>query len=218
MDNQLPRLGYLGRYPSEMMRMQIRTLTGVLGLSAVLTFVAAFFVVGALTPDFNLANDYISKLGSQGQPYAGLWNAIGFGVVGFGFALFGLLFGVCSNDRILGTCLFIAGLGFAFAAIPTDFTDEASTLSKAHYASLCFGLAGWCIGLARLTGTNSNNDFARTTATYTVTLSLLPMLAISGGVSAEPVAHRLVIVVVFAWIVANSLQLLKLNVKPKIAG
>lgn len=195
----------------------MRTLTGVLGVFAVMTFVVAFFVFGTLTPDFQLADDYISKLGSRGQPYANWWNAIGFGVVGCAFALFGFLFGLCLNDRVLGTCLCLAGLGFAFAAIPTDFTDEQSALSKAHYASICFGLAGWCIGLARLTGKNSQNYFARTTATYTIALSLLPMIAIRGGVSAEPVAHRFVIVVVFMWVVSNCLRLLKPNPEPNNA-
>ena len=200
------------------MDLRIRILTGILGLSAVLTFVVAFLVIGALTPDFHIASDYISKLGSRGQPYAGWWNAIGFAGVGLAFALFGFLFGLCTNDRVLGACLLIAGLGFAFAAIPTDFTDEYATLSKAHYASICFGLAGWCFGLARLTGAKSTNDFGRKTATYTITLSLLPMIAIGGGVSAEPVAHRIVILVVFTWIVANSLQLLNPHPEPNTAG
>ena len=197
---------------------RIRILTGILGLSTVLTFVVAFLVIGVLTPDFQFASDYVSKLGSRGQPYADWWNAIGFGVVGLTFALFGFLLGLCTNDRLLGVCLLIAGLGFVFAAIPTDFTDEHSALSKAHHASICFGLAGWCFGLARLTGTRSINDSARKIATCTITLSILPMIAMGGGVSSEPVAHRLVLLVVFAWTVANSLQLLKTACKPNIAG
>ncbi len=211
------RLGDLCRYAAPLMNLRIRIVTGILGLSAVLTFVVAFLVIGALTPDFHLAGDYISKLGSRGQPYAGWWNAIGFGVVGLAFALFGFLFGLCTNDRVLGACLLIAGLGFACAAIPTDFTDEYATLSKAHYASICFGLAGWCFALARLIGAESTNDFARKTATYTITLSLLPMIAIGGGGSAEPVAHRIVMLVVFIWVVSNSLQLLNptLNRTPR---
>ena len=210
--------GYAGRYAALLMDLRIRILTGILGLSVVLTFVVAFLVIGALTPDFHIASDYISKLGSLGQPYSGWWNAIGFGFVGLSFALFGFLFGLCTNDRVLSACLLIAGFGFAFAAIPTDFSDEYATLSKAHYASICFGLAGWCCGLARLTGAKSTHNFARKSAVYTITLSLIPMIAIGGGVSAEPFAHRMVILVVFCWIVANSLQLLKIHVDSNTAG
>lgn len=196
----------------------MRMLTGVLGLSAVMIFVVAFIVIGTLTPDFQFANDYISKLGSRGQPYANWWNAIGFGVVGLVFALFGLLLGLCKDDFAIGTCLCIAGLSFAFAAIPTDFNDEHATLSKAHHASICFGLAGWCCGLARLTRRKSNDDFARKTAIYSIILSVLPIIAISGGGSAEPLAHRFVMFVVFGWVVTNSLRLMNINLETKIAG
>jgi hypothetical protein len=133
-------------------------------------------------------------------------------------ALFGFLFGITVEDRLLGLCLFVAGLAFAFAAFPTDLLDANSTLSKVHYASICFALAGWCLGLARLTGSRSKNRFARTTATYTICLSLLPMIAMSGGISAEPVAHRLVLLAVFAWVTTNCLRLLKPETSAGIAG
>jgi hypothetical protein len=190
--------------------------TGLLGLTAFSTFVGAFVAIAALNTDFNIATDYISKLGSRGQPYAQCWNVIGFGFVGLNLACFGWLFGVCRNDRVLGACLLVAGLGFACAAIPTDFRNEDAALSKAHYASLCFGLAGWCCGLARLASSKPTDDFAHKTATYTIALSLIPMTAITGQVLAEPIAHRIVILVVFAWIVANCVHLLRPTVKTRI--
>lgn len=191
---------------------RIRILTAAFGLSSVAIFVVTFFLVGLLRPDFDIANDYVSKLGAQGQPYAAYWNFVGFGTVGTTLAAFGWLFGLCKNDRLLGTCWAVSGIGFALAAIPVDFADANSSLSKIHYASICFALAGWCCGLARLVGSRSKNNFTRTTANYAVTLSLLPLVCIGGGISAEPIAHRLVITVVFAWIIFNSIHLL--NRKP----
>ncbi|MBX3416031.1 MAG: DUF998 domain-containing protein [Pirellulaceae bacterium] len=186
-----------------------RHFTAALGLSAVSIFVAAFFVFGALNPDFNLANDYVSKLGSRGQPFAFGWNLIGFGVVGLALATFGWFFGICKNDRVLGICLVVAGLGFALSAIPTDFDDEHSSFSKAHYVSICFGLAGWCFGLARITSNRSIDEFGRKISNCAIVLVLVPVVGITGGISAEPVAHRVVILVVFFWIVGNSMHLIR---------
>jgi hypothetical membrane protein len=197
---------------------RIRIFTALLGLSSVAIFVVSFFLIGILSPDFHIASDYISKLGTQGQPYANCWNLIGFGVVGIALATFGWLFGLCRNDRVLGTCLAVSGIGFALAAIPTDFTDADSSLSKAHYASICFALAGWCCGLARLAGSRSTNDFSQTTANYTVALALLPIVCVGGEISAEPIAHRIVLAIVFTWIILNSIQLLRLNPTKRIAG
>lgn len=193
-------------------------LTALLGLTSVSVFVGSFFLLGNLNPGFDIGSDYISKLGTHGQPYANYWNLIGFGAVGLTLAIFGWFFGACRNDRVLGTCLMVSGIGFALAAVPTDVTDAHSSLSKTHYASLCFALAGWCCGLARLAGARPGHDFARTTANYTIALVLLPMLCISAGVSTEPIAHRVVLVVVFTWVSLNSIHLLRLNPNPSIAG
>ena len=199
------------------MTTRIRIITALLGLSSVSVFVVSFLLFAALNHDFNIAGDYISKLGAPDQPFAIWWNFIGFATVGTALATFGWLFGLCRNDRVLGACLMVSGIGFALAAVPTDFTDANAPLSKAHYASICFALAGWCCGLARLLGDRSANDFAQTTAGYSVALALLPMICISGGVSAEPIAQRIVLVVVFAWVVLNSVQLLRQKLTPGIA-
>lgn len=185
-----------------------RHFTAALGLSAVSLFVAAFFVFGSLDPDFNFANDYVSKLGSRRQPFAFGWNLIGFGFVGLTLATFGWFFGICKNDRVLGICLVVAGLGFALSAIPTDFDDEHSSLSKAHYVSICFGLAGWCFGLARMAANKSIDEFARKISNCAIVLVLVPVVGITGGISAEPVAHRVVILVVFSWVIGNSMYLI----------
>ncbi len=195
-----------------------RILAALFGLLSVAIFAGAYFSIGLLAPDFDIAGDYISELGAQGRPYAGYWNLIGFGIVGCALALFGWFFGLCRDDRILGGCLAVAGIGFAFAAIPADFSEAHSPLSKAHYAAICFSLAGWCCGLARLACGRSTNDFAQTTANYSVALALLPMVCIGGGISAEPIAHRLVLVVAFTWVTLNSIQLLRQSSLAKATG
>ena len=172
---------------------------------------------GFLRPDFDFFVDFISKLGAKGQPYASCWNVVGFGAVGLLLAAFGWLFGLCRNDRVLGACLMVAGLGFSLAAIPTDFADAQSTLSKAHFVSICLSLAGYCFGLARLTGSRSTG-FERITANWVIALAILPIVGVSGGVSAEPVAHRIILTVVFTWVVLSSLRLLRPDTTAEFAG
>jgi hypothetical protein len=138
-------------------------------------------------------------------------------LVGLLLAAFGWLFGLCKNDYVLGACLMVAGFGFALAAIPTDFSDEQSPLSKAHYVSVCLALAGFCFGLARLTGRQSSVR-ERVTANWVISLSILPIVCVTGGVSAEPVAHRIILIVVFAWLVLNCLQLLNHDSATDVAG
>ena len=194
-----------------------RTATGILGLASVALFASAFFSIAILNRNFDVASDYISKLGSTGQPYAIYWNTIGFGLVGLALAAFGWCFGLCMNDRVLGACILASGLGFAMAAIPTDLSDATSELSKAHYVSVCIALAFWCLGLARLSSSDFPDHFARDSANYTILLSLLPLLCIGGGISAEPIAHRIVLMVVFGWTILNSLRLLGSNVTSELA-
>ncbi len=199
------------------MNNRTQTATSILGLASVALFAAAFFSIAILNRDFDIASDYISKLGAQGQPYAIYWNTFGFGLVGLALAAFGWCFGLCMNDRLLGACLLLSGLGFTMAAIPTDLFDATSELSKAHYVSVCVALAGWCLGLARLSSSNFPAHFARHSANYTILLSLLPLFCVGGGVSAEPIAHRIVLVIAFGWVILNSLRLLKSNITPELA-
>ena len=64
----------------------------------------------------------------------------------------------------------VAGFGFALAAIPADFSDVESPLSKAHFVSICLALAGYCFGLARLAGSRSSAS-ERVTASWLIVLS-----------------------------------------------
>ncbi|MEO1211772.1 MAG: DUF998 domain-containing protein [Cyanobacteria bacterium J06638_20] len=189
------------------MTRRLRLFTAVSGLLSVSFFVCSFMLFGFLHPDFDVFVDFISKLGAKGQPNAFCWNIVGFGSVGLLLAAFGWLFGLCKNDRVLGTCLMVAGFGFSLGAIPTDFADAQSPLSKAHFVSICLSLTGYCFGMARLTGSQST-DSERITANWVIALAILPIIGASGGVSAEPVAHRIILTVVFTWVVLSSLRLL----------
>ena len=163
---------------------RLRIVTAVFGLMSVSVFACSFVLFGSLHPDFDIFNDFISKLGGQGQPNAFCWNVLGFATVGLLLAAFGWLFGLCRNDRTLGACLMVSGFGFSLAAIPADFADGQSPLSKAHFVSVCLSLAGFCFGLARLAASRSNkND--RVTANVVIVLAIIPVVCVSGGISAE---------------------------------
>ena len=191
------------------MQLNLKTVAGMFGTGAVSVFLLGFLVFSALNPEFDVLNDYISKLGARGQQNAAYWNLIGFAIVGGSLAIFGWLFGLASGDRILGGLLFVAGIGFAVAAVPTDFADPDSQPSKIHYASICFGLAGWCLGMARLIGSKTADGVLQKTAKYAVSLGFLPFLAAGAGVFTEPISHRALLLVIFTWVSFTSLRLLR---------
>ncbi len=119
-------------------------ITAYFGISSVVIFGTALVIIASLTPDFNYLEDFVSKLGASGQPYAIWWNLIGFLLVGILLAVFGFLYGKVINDRWVGICLALFGIGFATTALPIDLDDSESTLSTAHVVAICLGLAGWC--------------------------------------------------------------------------
>ncbi|MEM8781656.1 MAG: DUF998 domain-containing protein [Planctomycetota bacterium] len=198
------------------MARQTQAITAIVGLLAVALFVVLFVVFLALNPGFDALEDFISKLGSKGQPYALYWNLSGFVAVGLLLAIFGWLYGRCRNDRLLGACLVIAACGFALAGIPTDFSDPESPLSAAHFVSVCLSLAGFCFGLARLTGSKST-DFDRAAAYGVIGLTVVAIACVSGGVLAEPVAHRIVLAAIFTWVALNAIRLLRFQINPEFA-
>ena len=208
MGHQSRRLGDRCRHATAKMDKGIRILTAVCGLLSVSVFVCSFMIFCFLHPGFDILGDFISKLGSKGQPYAICWNVSGFATVGLLLATFGWLFGLCQGDRVLGACLVVSGVGFTLAAIPADFADAQAPLSKAHFVSVCLSLAGFCFGLARLSGSRSTKQ-DRNIANVVIVLAIIPVVCVSGGVSAEPIAHRIILAVVFTWVVLSSIRLLR---------
>ena len=187
----------------------MRTLASAFGFATVGIFVAAFFSFSFLTPNFDLVHDYISRLGAKGQPFARWWNATGFITVGALFALFGCSLGVAIKDYVAGFCLFVAGIGFALGAAPMDFSDTEATLSKVHFASICLSMGGYFFALARLSHVASAEGFLKPSVNKAATFAILPLIGMGIGVVPEPIAHRLILLVVFGWVVYLSRRLAK---------
>lgn len=184
-------------------------LAAMLGISAVGLFGFALVVLSGLNPGFNPLDDYVSKLGAVGQPYALWWNVIGFVVVGALLAGFGLTYGRILQDRFVGVLLALFGVGFGTAGVPIDLGDGSSPLSKAHVVAICLGLAAWMFGLARMAYLPSLGKSTHSSAKIAAALLVLPMLGQGAQLWSMPVTHRLVFLVVFGWVAITSIRLLR---------
>jgi len=182
------------------------SIASFLGLFSAGLFVTSFFAIALATPGYDLFKDYISLLGASGQPFALWWNLLGFVSVGFMFAAFGWAYSRVVNDIWVGVFLMISGIGFAMGAIPADFINPDLHLSKAHFVSICLALAGWCLGLARIDHIRPGPRIARISATLAGTFVVLTMIATALGLISAPIAHRLVLVAVFGWVIFTSMQ------------
>ncbi|MEM6751225.1 MAG: DUF998 domain-containing protein [Planctomycetota bacterium] len=191
-------------------------LAGSLGLIAVGLFGGALVVVAVLTLGFDYWNDYVSKLGAIGQPYAIWWNLIGFLAVGAVFAVFGVAYGRVVGDRLAGLLLAAFGLGFGLTAIPVDLEQSASAASKAHIVAACLGVGAWMFALARIAQLRRLPRSVRRRANITAALVVLPILGLVAGRWSLPVTHRLVFAVMFGWVVITSVGLLR--GAPRAAG
>jgi hypothetical protein len=178
-----------------------------LGLSSVIIFGVTLVIISSLTPEFHFLENYVSELGAQGQPYALWWNLIGFLLVGTLLTAFGYFFGRVVDDRWVGICLALFGVGFATTAIPIELGSSESALSTAHVIAICLGLAGWMFGLARMAHIKTIDRSVRFTANIAATLVVLPIFGFVAGLWSMPVTHRLVFVVVFGWVAFESIRL-----------
>lgn len=181
----------------------------IFGLSAVTLFGAAVVLFSVLNPDFEILDDYVSKLGAVGQPYALWWNLIGFVTVGGLIAAFGWAFGHVLRDRVIRVLLILFGVGFAATGVPVELHDDTSPVSKVHVVAICLGLAAWLLGLARLGHIASVGRSVRWTAQTAAALVVLPIIAQAAGLWAMPLTHRLVFLVVFGWMAVTSVTLLR---------
>jgi hypothetical protein len=180
----------------------------LLGLSAVVLFGCALVVFSSLNPGFDPLEDYVSRLGAVGQPYALLWNIVGFGAVGALLAGFGIAYGHILHDRLVSALLALFGVGFGAAGVPMDLGDGASPASKAHVVAVCLGLAAWLVGLARLAYAPSLDRYTRHSANVAAALVVLPIVGAGAQLWSVPVTHRLVFIVVFGWLATTSITLL----------
>jgi len=180
-----------------------------MGITTVGLLCTALVVFSWLNPGFGLIEDYVSKLGAKGQPFAVLWNLVGFVSVGLLFAAFGWAYGRIVEDRLVGFLFSLFGFGFALTGVPVDLTDSESPLSKAHTVAICLALAAWLFGLARLAGSALLERREKSTANIAAILLVLPMVGYGVGFWSMPMTHRMVFSVVFGWVVLTSVRLLR---------
>ncbi|MCB0665974.1 MAG: DUF998 domain-containing protein [Saprospiraceae bacterium] len=181
---------------------------GVIGLSSVILFLASLLIFGVANNEFNLKDDYVSKLGARGEPNALFFNLSGFVTVGLLLFVFGLSYGRLQRDNLLSVLLSLFGLGFAFTAIPIDMQVSNSTISKAHIVAICLGLAFWLFGLSRLGYNQQLTKRIRDRANLTAIILVVSIIGFAMGLWSMPVTHRLVFGIVFSWTTLSSFELI----------
>ena len=191
--------------------LQLARLAAFAGFSAVVCFCTSFIVVGLLTDNYHLITDYMSLLGAVGNPFALYWNILGFVIVGILIAVFGWTYGLVLKDKLIGSCLVVTGLGFSLGAVPFDFADVRATFSVVHFLSISLSLAGWYLAMARIAYIASSGIKLKRQANWFSILGSIPIVGLVTGIIPEPVAHRLIIIVIFSWIVLTSSSLFKDN-------
>lgn len=185
-----------------------RRLVGIIGLLSVFLFLLTVLIIGLLNNNFSFINDFVSKLGAKGEPYAFWFNLIGFVIVGILLFVFGWLYGRFLEDRLLSILLSFFGLGFAFTAIPIDMTLSRTSVSKAHIVAICLALAFWLFGLSRL-GYNQNLPTSiRNRANITAVILVSAMIGFVLSFWSMPITHRLVFGIVLLWTAITSIELL----------
>ena len=183
--------------------------TGIIGISSVVILILSILVIGNANEEFSFTEDFISKLGTQGQPNALWYNIFGFGIVGILQMAFGYLYGRILNDKWVSVLLSLFGLGFALTAIPTDIDLPNSPLSKAHILAICLGLASWLFGLSRLGYSPKINKGTKQQGNVTAILLVLSMVGFTIGLWSMPITHRLVFGIVFGWTALTSYELIR---------
>ena len=189
------------------MRLKEKTV-GIVGLLSVLNLVTALLIFGYLNNEFSFINDFVSKLGAQGEPNALWFNIVGFVTVGILLFVFGLMYGKLLNDKLLSVLLSFFGLGFSFTAIPIDIQMPNTPISKAHIVAICLGLAFWLFGLSKLGYNAKLERKVRIRANITAVLLVVSMFGFVFGFWSMPVTHRLVFGIVFGWTAITSVELI----------
>ena len=185
-----------------------RRKSGILGVLGVSIFIGSISFFGLLNPEFSFVEDFVSKLGSKGEPNALWWNIIGFGLVGLILFGFGIFYGKVLKDKLAGSLLSFFGIGFSFTAFPMDMVESNTPVSKAHIVAICLALAFWLFGLARISYNPRIGKTIRNRANITAILIVTSILGFVIGFWTMPITHRLVFFVVFGWTAFTSIELL----------
>lgn len=183
------------------------------GLAAIAIFAVAFMLGTVMVPTFDPLQDYISTLGTSDRGLGVAWSLIAFGLVGILMAAFGWLYGSVSEDRWISVFLALAGVGFAWASVPTDFSGPETTTSAVHFAAICISLGGWCLAMSRVSGLKHASESERKLANYIVAACIGVVVLQAVEVLPEPLAHRLLVLVIFGWVSLTCLAMLKRSPK-----
>lgn len=183
--------------------------TGRLGLLAALTFTAALLVFAALDPAYSHATGAVSELGVVGAPNQLAWNLIGFLGVGLALAAFGWGLGKAIGDRWTGGLLAVFGFAFAATAIPADMNDLRSPGSVSHIVASQAVLLFWAAALIRLLFVRRAGPALRWIAAVGLALALGAIVVRGMALLPPGLSQRLSFAVVFGWLAATSLTLLR---------
>ena len=183
--------------------------TGRLGLLSVVAFTAALLLFAALDPDYSHATKAVSELGAVGAPSQLAWNLIGFLGVGLALAGFGWGLGQAVSDRWTGGLAVLFGLAFAATAIPADMNDLGSAGSVAHIIASQAVLLFWVAAVVRLLFIRPAGPALRWIAAAALALAAGAIVVRALGALQPGAAQRLSFAVVFGWVAATSLILLR---------
>ncbi|MFN3930774.1 MAG: DUF998 domain-containing protein [Brevundimonas sp.] len=185
------------------------TLTGRLGLLTAFVFTAALLVFAALDPAYSHATKAVSELGAVGAPNQLAWNLIGFIGVGLALAMFGRGLGKAIGDPWTGGLVALFGLAFAATAIPADMNDLGSPGSVAHIVASQAVLLFWALTLIRLLFVRRAGAALRWIAAAGLALAVGAVVVRGLEVLPPGFSQRLSFAVVFGWVAATSLALLR---------
>ncbi len=183
--------------------------TGWTGLAAAGLFAGALGVFAALDPTYSHLTNAVSELGAVGAPNQLAWNLIGFMAVGLLLAAFGRGLGREIATPSAGGLLILFGLAFAATAIPADMSDLGSPGSTAHIVASQAVLLFWALALVRLLFVRRAGPALRWIAAVALALAIGAII-VRGLEALQPgLSQRLSFAVVFGWVAATSLVLLR---------
>lgn len=183
--------------------------TGRLGLLTSLAFGTALVLFAALDPAYSHATKAVSELGAVGAPNQLAWNLIGFLGVGLALATFGRGLGKAIEDRWTGGLAALFGLAFAATAIPADMNDLGGPGSVAHIVASQAVLLFWAAALIRLLLVRRAGAALRWIAAAALALAVGAIVVRGLELLPPGLSQRLSFAVVFGWVAATSLVLLR---------
>lgn len=183
--------------------------TGRLGLLTTLIFSAGLMLFASLDPAYSHATKAVSELGAVGAPNQLAWNLIGFLGVGLGLAAFGWGLGSVIADRWTGGLATLFGLAFAATAIPADMNDLGGPGSVAHIVASQAVLLFWAAALIRLLFVRRAGAALRWIAAAALALAVGAIVVRGLELLPPGLSQRLSFAVVFGWVAATSLVLLR---------